>query len=194
MLSRLSLYREGYTKQGTFSYLSKIQIVVNTISLMCCPQTTCKLSIEELVKVAATYMLMHTIIHLIQESVPKEVNEFQQLILDVLQQVFLTARDDRILQRAVDTICKDLSWISALTTKQNFCWGLVAACCSKIKIGQESLNWVDTYYKVLNLVGCIFLNYCNKQGLKESSACLMDWLSNENITPHSEHIQRYVMF
>ena len=96
-----------------------------------------------------------------------------------------------VLQEAVNTLCKDLSWLKELTTKQKFCWGLVAVCCSKINISRENLDWVHSYDKVLKQVGYIYTVYCNGRRLTESQCIIIEQLPEEVEKNPSENFQRY---
>ena len=137
-----------------------------------------------------------------QASISEEHDDFQQLILGVLQKEVIpelkgidTARAagsnfQVVLQAAVNTLCKNLTWIKDLTTKQKFCWGLVAACCSKINIAQENLDWVHNYDKLLQQVGYVFYVYCSGRKLTESQCILIEQLPEEIAANPSEDIRR----
>ena len=96
-----------------------------------------------------------------------------------------------VLQGAVNTLCKDLSWLKELTTKQKFCWGLVAACCSKINISRENLDWVHSYDKVLKQVGFIYTIYCSGRRLPENQCIIIEQLPEEVVKNPNEDIRRY---
>ena len=96
----------------------------------------------------------------------------------------------KILQEAVNTLCRELSWTKSLTTKQKFCWGLVASCCSRLNISRDSLDWVHSYDKVLRQVGYIFNVYCNGRKFTESQCIIMEKLPDEIANHPSEEIRR----
>lgn len=139
----------------------------------------------------------------LQASISEEQDDFQQLILGVLQKEFIPESKvlhniDKaagtnfqvVLQGAVNTLCKDLTWTRSLTMKQKFCWGLVAACCSKIKISREDLDWVHSYGKLLQLVGYVFNVYCSGRKLM---GIIIEQLPQEIETSLSEDIQWYII-
>jgi hypothetical protein len=97
-----------------------------------------------------------------------------------------------VLEGAVTTLVKDLSWLKELTTKQKFCWGLVAACCSKINIGRDNLDWVHSYDKVLKKVVNIYTVYCNGRRLTESQCIIIEQLPEEVAKHPVEDIKKYV--
>ena len=81
-----------------------------------------------------------------------------------------------------------------LTTKQKFCWGLVAACCSKINIGRENLDWVHSYDKVLKTVGYIYTVYCIGRKLAENQCNIIEQLPEEVAKHPNEDIKKYVQY
>ena len=97
----------------------------------------------------------------------------------------------QLLEEAVYTLVKDLTWLKELTTKQKFCWSLVAACCSKINIGRENLDWVHSYDKVLKKVGYIYTVYCNGRKLTESQCVIIEQLPEEIAKHPNKDIKRY---
>ena len=97
-----------------------------------------------------------------------------------------------VLEGAVTTLVRDLTWLKELTTKQKFCWGLVAACCSKINIGHENLDWVHSYDKVLRKVGHIFTVYCSGRRLTEGQCIIIEQLPEEIAKHPVEDIKKYV--
>lgn len=98
-----------------------------------------------------------------------------------------------ILQEAVNTLCKNLSWMKELTTKQRFCWGLVASCCSKINISHENLDWVHSYDKVLKTVGYIYNVYCSGRRLAENQCIIIEQLPKEVAKHPNEDVIRYTV-
>ena len=95
-----------------------------------------------------------------------------------------------VLQGAVNTLIKDLSWAKSLSTKQKFCWGLVVACCSKINISRDTLDWVHSYSKVLRRVGYVFSVYCSGRKLTENKCVIIENFPEEIATHPSEDIRR----
>ena len=77
-----------------------------------------------------------------------------------------------VLHFAVNTLRKDLTWLQALTTRQRFCWGIVANCCSKIPISSDQFDWADSYSYVISQLGQIFYSYCSSKQLPEDERVL----------------------
>ena len=77
-----------------------------------------------------------------------------------------------VLQGTVSTLCRDLSWLQALTTKQRFCWGIVASCCGKIPTTAEHFDWVHTYSFLINQLGHLYNSYCIGKKLPQDE-CLL---------------------
>ena len=97
-----------------------------------------------------------------------------------------------VLEEAINTLVKDLTWPKELTTKQKFCWGLVAACCSKINVRRENLNWVYSYnIEVLKKVGYIYTVYCNERQLTENQCIIIEQLPEEVAEHPNEDIKMY---
>lgn len=62
------------------------------------------------------------------------------------------------LHEIVTTLSKDLSWLQALTTKQRFCWAIVASCCEKLTSTTKQIEW---YTSFLVCLGRIYNSYWN---------------------------------
>ena len=130
-----------------------------------------------------------------QSCIDEDHNNFQRLILGVLQKEVIPEIQVPIssLDGPVNTLSKDLSWLKELTTKQKFCWGLVAACCSKINIRRENLDWVHSYdIEVLKKVGYIYMVYCSGRKLTESQCVIIEQLPEEVAKHPNEDIRRYI--
>ena len=150
------------------------------------------------------YIVVYLSHFFLQKSFSEEGNDFHQIILRVLNKEvipeFKVLQDleaapagsnfSKILQEAVNTLCKNLSWTRSLTTKQKFCWGLVSSCCSRLNISRDSLDWVHSYDKVLKQVGYIFNVYCNGRKLTESRCVMIEKLPDEIANHQVEEIKR----
>ena len=145
-------------------------------------------------KHACTYTCTYACTHTqhTQTSISEQRDEFQQLILNVLQREVIpefkvlkdidsdAAENFRfVLQEAVGHLCKDLDWLQALTTKQKFCWGIVAACCSKIFVSIENFEWVHSYDKVMVKLGRIYFTYCNGKKLADEKKIITAGLPSD---------------
>ena len=100
-----------------------------------------------------------------------------------------------VLQQIVTMLSQDLSWMQALTTKQSFCWGIVASCCVKIPVAVEQLH---LYECVITCLGRIYNSYCNGKNFPEAKCMVSaEELSQEITSTLSENIRKYesiVMF
>ena len=93
----------------------------------------------------------------------------------------------------VTTLCKDLSWLKALTPKQQFCWGIIASCCGKIPVTKEQFDWVYSYKYLITHLGYIYNSYCAGKMLSEEKSLLSaEGFSNEIAYSPSEDIRRYM--
>lgn len=74
-----------------------------------------------------------------------------------------------ILNDIVRYLCNSLDWLSTLTTKHELCWGIVAACCSKISITTFNFDWLANYFDVVQSLATIYGAYIRlKQGRDEN--------------------------
>ena len=111
---------------------------------------------------------------LLQESISNERDEFQGLVLAVLQKEVVpefkmlqgevsipdtTVRN--VLTKSVTELCRNLNWLTSLTPKQGFCWGIVATCSAKIPVRVDSLLWLQDYDYLINQLCHIYKAYCN---------------------------------
>ena len=60
-----------------------------------------------------------------------------------------------LLNMCVHTICKNLDTLCDLSSRLEFCWGVVGSCCAKIPV-TESLEWAKSYYHVIDELGRIY--------------------------------------
>ena len=168
-------------------------------------------------------------VHFLQKAISEQRDEFQQLLLSVLQKVglwqsaavtrwvgiavrtvsFLPLQEvvpeikalqgskavvDNnllvVLNIVVDTLCQDLSWLQALTTRQRFCWGIVACCCSKIPISSDHFEWTHTFSYIISQLGHIFHAYCSSKDLPEDERVLSSKPLQDILHSPSEDIKR----
>ena len=140
----------------------------------------------------------------LQKSISSERNEFRGLVLAVLQKEVVPELKilqgeeslsneavSAILTESVKELFKDISWLSGLSPRQGFCWGIVAAFCSKIPINAEDLGWIQDYDFTISHLCHIYKAYCNTMGLRgEDERRLKDQLP-PSIT-HYDDIRTYV--
>lgn len=139
-----------------------------------------------------------------QGAISDRRDEFQQLVLAVVQREVvpeikalqgektISSPMYSVLHVTVTTLCKDLSWLQALTTKQRFCWGIIASCCGKIPVAKEQFDWVHQYKFLITHLGYIYNSYCAGKKLPEEK-CLLSTESFPQEIAHSpsEDIRKY---
>ena len=95
------------------------------------------------------------------------------------------------LHVTVDTLCKDLTWLQTLTTKQQFCWCIVASCCGEIPVSEEQFDWIHLYRVLITHLGSIYNSYCAQKKLKEEKCLLSAEFPQEIAHSPSEDIRKY---
>ena len=95
------------------------------------------------------------------------------------------------LQLTVPHLRGDLSWLQDLSTKQRFCWGLVAACCAKIPVAQDHFDWVHSYSYVIGQLGYLFTTYCTARKLGDEEKILSKAFPREIARSRSDDIRKY---
>ena len=96
-----------------------------------------------------------------------------------------------IITKSVTVLCQNLNWLSDLTPKQGFCWGIVATCCSKVPVRMESLLWVQDFDYLINQLCHVYKAYCIGQGMRgEEGRRLKEELPPE--IRHNDDIRTYV--
>lgn len=98
----------------------------------------------------------------------------------------------KVLHLTVDTLALkgDLSWLQDLNTKQRFCWGIVATCCSKVPISIKDFEWIHTYSHLTSKLGLIYRAYCEGKQLPMEARLLSDQLPLDIERSPSEDIRR----
>ena len=131
-------------------------------------------------------------------------DEFQQLILQAVQREvvseFKNLQGEKtistplysVLHVVVTTLCKNFSWLKAITPKQQFCWGIVASCCEKIPVLKDRLDWVNLYNYLITHLGYIYKSYCAWKKLPEEKCLrLLEGFPEEIAHSPSEDIRKY---
>lgn len=78
-----------------------------------------------------------------------------------------------LLKNCVETICKNLDTLCELSSRLEFCWGVVGACCTKMPVS-ESLEWAKSYYHIIDQLGRIYSAFCLAQELEDTRSVLSD--------------------
>lgn len=102
----------------------------------------------------------------VQTYISDQRNGFQSLVLGVLcVELVPELRGKRmdknfitLLSDSISLLNQNLGWLTSVSTKQEFCWGVLVTCCSKIIISNDNFNWVDDYSTIIKGVdlGLIF--------------------------------------
>ena len=135
----------------------------------------------------------------------EEHDDFQQLIVSMLQKEIIPEfqavrtgavvgfKFQSVLEGAVKTLVRGLSLQQELTTKHKLCWSLVAACCSKVNIARENLDWLCNHGSVLEMGGHIYTVYCSIRMLTEDQCNIIEQLPEEVAYHPNEDIKRYTV-
>lgn len=139
-----------------------------------------------------------------QNAISDKRDEFQQLVLAVVRKEvvseFKNLEGEKtipsplygVLHVTVTTLCKDISWLQTLTTKQWFCWGIVASCCEKIPVAKEQFDWIRLYKFLITHLGYIYNSYCvGKKVLEDKCLLLPEGFPKEIAHISSEDIRKY---
>lgn len=82
-----------------------------------------------------------------------------------------------LLNNCVETICRHLNSLCELSSRLEFCWGVVGSCCARIPV-YDSLEWAKSYYRIIDQLGRIYSVYNQAQELEETRSVL-----NEDTMP-----------
>lgn len=137
-----------------------------------------------------------------QKFISDKMNQLQLLVLEVLHhrvlpKLRMTRNEEvdasfrAVLRKSVELLRNDLSWLKTFSVKHTFCWGILAAYCSKITFSND-LDWTRHYFisKDLNL-GLVFTAYCTWKQLPNDQRIITTKLPDE-IIYKSEDLQTYV--
>ena len=140
-----------------------------------------------------------------QAAISDRHDKFQQLVLEVVRREVVPEIKDLqgeksisspmygVLHVTVTTLCRDLSWLQILTTKQRFCWGIIASCCERIPVAKEQFVWVNLYKFVITHLGYIYNSYCAGKKLPEEKCLLSaEGFPQEIAYSPSEDVRRYM--
>ena len=130
-------------------------------------------------------------------------NEFQRLILDVLRcEVvpdlhILQGKGQKnnfknLMKEIVSVLKNDLTWLSSLSTKQHFCWGILGTCVSKIAVNKYSFDWVHNYSDFIFgfELGVVYICFCTDKKLSMEERVIIEGLPADVITHPSDDLRR----
>ena len=96
-----------------------------------------------------------------------------------------------IVNESVTVICKGIDSLKDLSSRLNFCWGIVASCCKKIPISDD-FEWARSYYSIISQFGRIFGVYCSMAGLEDREAILReDHFPSDVVDCPSENVKKF---
>ena len=101
-----------------------------------------------------------------------------------------------LLNESVRLLKNNLSWLTSLSTKQRFCWGILTTCCSKINISTENFDWAHHYGSIFTndlKLGVVFSTYCTGRKLPKEQRIITARLPDEIQTHPSEDLRRCVV-
>ena len=137
-------------------------------------------SIEHGLLISQVAHMLHYIFYsFILQTFTDQKNDFQLLVLDVLSHDIvpsmktLSGSDlqnfEILLSESIKFLSK-LGWLTSLSNKQRFCWGILTSTCSKIAISSDNMDWVHQYCSIspseLKL-GIVFSSFCAKKRLSK---------------------------
>ena len=115
----------------------------------------------------------------IQGSISDERDEFQGLVLAVLQEEIvpefkilrskqsLSATVKCVLTKSVTELCTNLNWLTSISPKQGFYWRIVTTLSSQIPVTVDSFSWIENYDYLIKLLCDIYKCYQRSQGPEE---------------------------
>ena len=149
-------------------------------------------------------VLLHHCTSFFKDAISDQHDVFQQLVLTVIQMEIVPERKSlqeekfsssplySVLWEIVIMLGRDISWLQSLTTKQNFCWGIIASCYEKIPITKQQFEWVQLYESVIACVGGIYYSCYNYKQLQEEKCLLSaDGFPQEITVIPSDNIRKY---
>lgn len=140
-----------------------------------------------------------------QGSISDKRDDFQQLVLDVLRRevvpemrsIHMDTNFRTLLNESVRSLKSNLNWLTSLSTKQRFCWGILTTCCSKINISMENFDWSHHYSSIFPndlKLGVVFSTYCTGRKLPNDQRIIATHLPDEIRTHPSEDLRKYALF
>jgi hypothetical protein len=111
--------------------------------------------------------LLHHIIG-IMDTLNNEKDDFQDLVLAAVKeevvpdftQKWRCAPADAalaIIEKSVNELCQNFNWnITVISSKQGFCWSVVARFCMKVPLDEHNLQWLNDNVHIINLLCRIF--------------------------------------
>ena len=97
-----------------------------------------------------------------------------------------------LMQEIIHLLKGDLNWLTSLSTKQHFCWSILATCCFKMVVNKDNLEWVHLYGSVITSLelGLVFHSYCTSKKLSPEERVIINELPHDVQAQQSEDLQR----
>ena len=97
-----------------------------------------------------------------------------------------------LIQEIVCFLKEDLGWLTVLTSKQCFYWGIFATFCSQMVVNEEDLDWVHLCgFHIQSLkLGAVYCSYCESKRLSHEDRVIIDELPHDVKTHRCEDLQR----
>ncbi len=96
-----------------------------------------------------------------------------------------------LLDKCVKAICNNLDSLSDLSSRLEFCWGVVGSCCDKMPV-TESLEWAKAYYHIIDQLGKIYSVFTQAQAQEETKSVLNDETMPRDISQStSEGVKKF---
>ena len=58
---------------------------------------------------------------------------------------------EAIIEKSLKELCQNFNWeVAAVSTKQSFCWGVVARFCVKVPLEGDHLQWLKENLYIVN--------------------------------------------
>lgn len=89
-----------------------------------------------------------------------------------------------LLKNCVETICKNIDSLCDLSSRLEFCWGVVGSCCAKMPVS-DSLEWAKSYYHIIDQLGRIYSGFSRAQALEDTKSVLNDETMPLDVTQSS---------
>ena len=127
----------------------------------------------------------------IQRCISNNKNEFQLLLLEVLHidvvQKMKTMKVDNNFKSALKESIKQLKNLelcAVVSNQQTFCWAILSACCSRVKVSSENSAWAEHYYNDRLDLGAVFSVYCKEKKLTDDECIIITELPDEEMASH----------
>ena len=85
-----------------------------------------------------------------------------------------------LIDHSVTTICQRIGSLQEMNSSTQFCWGLLASCCSRIPVS-DTFEWVHLFTFIIDQLGRVYGMYCELHGFSEEGITLVDGSLPEDV-------------